>query len=128
MSFDLYAFPASGPMTVPEVHQLMEAEEAEDRRFDSDTGNWLPQPSQEMVKFLDELERRWPSLDDDPDGSPWSSWPLWQPVGGGTALNIGWSRAASVMPAILEIAARNDVTIYDPQADQLIRPPRDIPV
>ena len=76
-----------------------------------------------MARFMDELERRWPSLGDDPDGSPWSSWPLWQPVaGGGTALNIGWSFAASVPPVILEIAARTGVIIYDPQADQLIYP------
>src|SRR5215472_4794500 len=59
---------------------------------------------------------------DDPDGSPWSSWPLWQPiVGGGTGLNIGWSYAASVAPTIVEIAARHNVIIYDPQADQLIQ-------
>jgi hypothetical protein len=51
-------------MTVPEVHQLMEAEEAEDRRFNSDTGNWLPPPSPEMANFLDELERR---------GLPWTT-------------------------------------------------------
>jgi hypothetical protein len=32
------------------------------------------------------------------------------------------------MPAIMEIAARNNVTIYDPQADQLIHPPQGNPV
>ncbi|MGI8445990.1 MAG: hypothetical protein ACR2MP_02150 [Streptosporangiaceae bacterium] len=73
---------------------------------------------------MNELQRRWPSLDDDPDSSPWSSWPLWQPVaGGGTGLNISWSHAAVVMTAILEIAVRSNVVIYDPQDDRLI-PPR----
>ena len=76
-----------------------------------------------MARFLSELEQRWPSLDEDPDGSPWSTWPLWQPdAGGGTGLNIRWSYAASVMPEILKIAGRHNVIIYDPQAGQVIHP------
>jgi hypothetical protein len=123
VSFDLYAFPAPGPATVAEALQLLEADEAEGSpRFDSDTGERLPRPGPQMAKFIEELERRWPSLDDDPD-SPWASWPLWAPiVGGGTGFNIRWSYAASVAPAIVEIAARHNVIIYDPQADQLIQP------
>lgn len=126
MSFDLYAFPAPGPTTVAEAHQFLEADEAEGRpRFDRDTGEWLPRPGPQMARFIEELERRWPSLDDDPeDCSPWSSWPLWQPmVGGGTGFNIRWSYAASVAPVITEIASRHNVIIYDPQADELILPP-----
>jgi hypothetical protein len=107
---------------VAEVHQLLETEEVEDLRFDRDTRSWLPPPGPQMAKFVAELEKGWPSLDD-PEGSPWSSWPLWAPVaGGGTGLNIGWSWAASAMPAIPEIAARTNVVIYDPQAAKLIRP------
>lgn len=121
MTFDLYAFPPSGPRTVPEVHQLMEAEE---QRLASGTDGPRPQPGPEMAAFLEELENGWPSLmADDPDESPWSSWPLWQPVGCGTALNIAWSRAEEMYAAILEIAARVNVAIYDPQADEVITPP-----
>jgi hypothetical protein len=76
-----------------------------------------------MATFMDELERRWPSLDGDRDSSPWASWPLWQPeAGGGTGLNISWSAVASVLPVILEIAGRTNVIIYDPQASQVINP------
>jgi hypothetical protein len=50
-----------------------------------------------------------------PFGSQWR--------GGGTELNIGWSHADSMRKAILEIAARAHVIVYDRQADQLI-PPR----
>jgi len=123
VSFDLYAFPAPGPATVAEALQLLEADEAGGcLRFDSDTGERLPRPGPQMAKFIEELERRWPSLDDDPD-SPWACWPLGAPiVGGGTGFNIRWSYAASVAPAIVEIAARHNVIIYDPQADQLIQP------
>jgi hypothetical protein len=123
VSFDLYAFPASGPRTVSDVRQLLDAE-VENLQFDHDTARWLPPPGPQMAAFIDELERRWPSLDSDPDNSPWSSWPLWQPTaGGGTALNISWSAAASVPPAILDIAARAGVIIYDPQSDAVIRLP-----
>lgn len=119
MSFDLLVFPSSGPTTVPEVHQLLDAEE---QRLESHVDSTLPPPGPEMARFLDELERRWPSLEDDPDSSPWSSWPLWQPLtGGGTALNIAWSQAETMRTAILELAARVGVIIYDPQTDELIR-------
>jgi hypothetical protein len=112
VTFDLYVFPAPGPRTGREARQLLEAK-FEGRRFDSETRTWLPPPSPQMAPFMQELEQRWPSLDDDPDGSPWSSSPLWQPVsGGGTGLNIGWSHLA-VVAEILEIAARHNVIIYD---------------
>jgi hypothetical protein len=99
VSFDLYAFPAPGPATVAEARQLLKNE---DLSWDSEAGTWLSSPGPEMAAFMDELERRWPSLNDDPDASPWASWPLWQPAGGsGTALNISWSFVDSTAPAIL---------------------------
>lgn len=121
MSFDLYVFPPSGPTTVPQVRQLQAAEEQRIMRGQPDSSN---PPGPEMASFLEELERRWPSLDDDPEDSPWSSWPLWQPMtGGGTALNIRWTRADSMRTALLEIAARSNVIIYDPQCGEVITPP-----
>jgi hypothetical protein len=86
VSFDLHAFPPSGPRTVAEVHQLLEAEE---QRLVSGAGDVIPPPGPEMARFLNELERQWPSLEEDPDGSPWSNYALWFPVmGGGTAFGI----------------------------------------
>jgi hypothetical protein len=121
VSFDLYVFPPAGPRTVAEVFQLLDAEE---QRLASRAGNPLPPPEPGMVRFLAELERRWPSLEDDPDGSPWSSWPLWEPMlGGGTALNISWSRADEMYEAILQIAARTRVIIYNPQIPEVVPPP-----
>ena len=49
--------------------------------------------------------------------------PMAANTGWGTGLNIRWSYAASMLPAISEIAARTNVIIYDPQASELIRPP-----
>ena len=76
-----------------------------------------------MAKFLGELERRWPGLEEDPNGSPWSSWPLWQPMlNGGTSLSIRWSRAEEVRQAVLNIAKSANVIIYDQQSREVISP------
>lgn len=76
-----------------------------------------------MAKFLSELERRWPGLEEDPVNSPWSGWPLWQPMlNGGTSLNIRWSRAETMRAAILDIAHSANVIVYDQQAREVISP------
>jgi hypothetical protein len=118
MSFDLRVYPPSGPTTLDEVDQLAEADEQ------APIDQEYPPPAPEMASFLTELERGWPSLEDDVEASPWSSWPLWQPItGGGTDLNIRWPHAASMLAAILEIAARTNVIVFDPQSGQVILPP-----
>ena len=112
MSFDLRVYPPSGPATLDGVYQLADADE--EAPSDEDR----PAPSPEMASFLAELERGWPSSEDGFEASPWSSWPLWQPItGGGTDLNIRWPHADTMLAAILEIAARTGVIVFDPQSD-----------
>jgi hypothetical protein len=121
VSFDLYAFPPTGPRTVSEVRQLLDAEE---QGLITGADDALPPLGPEMARFKDEIERRWPSLEDDPDNSPWSVSPDWQPMtGGGTGFAVGWSRADETYTAIVEIAARTNVIIYDPQGPEVILPP-----
>jgi hypothetical protein len=118
MSFDLRAYPPSGPATLDEVYQLAAADE--DAPIDAE----YPPPGPEMASFLAELERGWPSVQDGAEVSPWSCWPLWQPIaGGGTDLNIRWPHADSMLAAILEIAARTNVIVFDPQSEQVFLPP-----
>ena len=120
MSFDVQAFPPSGPRTVSEVHQLLDAEE---QRWITGTDDRLPALGPEMAWFVDEIKRRWPSLEDDP-GSPWSVSPDWQPTtGGGTGFAVVWSRADEMYTAILEIAAHANVIIYDSQVPEVVLPP-----
>lgn len=103
------------------MYAALEAEEELLGRGEEDT---LPPPGVEMSRFVGELERRWPSLDEDPAGSPWACWPLWQPiVGGGTALNVAWSRADEVYAVVREVAADAGVIVFDPQAEELLFPP-----
>ena len=73
MSFDLYAFPPDGPQTVVEIHGLMGAEEARLVAGESDSDELPAPPGPEIERFLAELEARWPSLETDPDSSPWAS-------------------------------------------------------
>jgi hypothetical protein len=118
MSFDLRVYPPTGPATLDEADQLEAADE------DAPIDEEYPPPGPEMASFLTELERGWPSPEDDVKACPWSSWPLWQPItGGGTDLNIRWSRAAAMLTAILEIAARTNVIVFDPQSEQVFLPP-----
>lgn len=120
MSFDLYVFPPSGPRTIEEVRRLLAQEE---RRLVQGDGSPLPPPGPQMARFLGELERRWPSLEEDPNDRPWSEWPLWQPtLGGGTGLAIRWSRAETMREAILDIAGSANVIVYDQQSDEVIIP------
>jgi hypothetical protein len=83
----------------------------------------LPAPGSEMAQFLAEMESRWPTLESDPDGSPWASSPLWQPmIGGGTGLNIVWSQAEAMRTALVDPAGQCNVIVYDPQSDEVILP------
>jgi len=119
MSFDLRVYPPSGPATLDEVYRLAEADE------EAPSDEQRPPPAPEMAGFLAELERGWPSFEDDFEASPWSSWPLWQPIsGGGTELNIRWPHAGTMLAAILEIAARTNVIVFDPQSGQVFLPSR----
>ena len=122
VSFDLYAFPSDGPRTISEVHKVWEAEEKRLLANESDSSQPPDQPGPEMERFIGELETQWPSSDIDPDSSPWATWPLWQPVGRGTALNIVWSHAATMQPAVVALARQCDVIIYDPQSGEVIVP------
>jgi hypothetical protein len=120
VSFDLKAFPPSGPGTALEVRWLLDAEQ---QRLINETDDALAPFGSETTQFVDEIRRRWPSLEDNPD-SPWSVSPDWKPMtGGGTGFAVAWSRADEMRTAILEIAARSNAIIYDPQAGEVILPP-----
>jgi len=103
VSFDLYVFPAPAPANPADVHRLMDETEA---RLEANLPD--PAPGRQMQRFLTDLGRRWPSPDADPSASPRAFWPLWQPVGAGTGLNIKWSRATAMRSDIVVLAARQE--------------------
>ena len=113
MSFDLYVFDRDLPDDPVAVGELLEDDH-------NDGGPLSPA----LAELLDELERRYPDLDDDPDASPWSSWPLQDEVANGTgvALTIRWSRAEQMSAELRALANERGLFIYDPQAGVVIRP------
>ena len=113
MSFDLYVFDRDLPDDVVAVGELLEDD-------NNDGGALTPA----LAALLDELERRYPDLDDDPDSSPWASWPLQDEVANGTgvALTIRWSRADEMSSELRALANERGLFIYDPQAGIVIRP------
>lgn len=114
MSFDLYAFdPEGAPHSLDEVADVL----------DDDT-RWDAPLAPALADLVAELERRFPGLDDDPDRSPWASWPLDQSVasGHGCAFNISWSHADPVAAVVRELCAERGLTLYDPQEDRLVPP------
>ncbi len=117
MSFDLNVFPPTGP-TLAQVHLMQKTGQG----LEGSPGDGNSSSDPEMAAFIDQLERRWPTLEEDPVASPWSS-SLWlPPAGAGTELNIQWQHAGVMRPAILQIAAHTKVIVYDPQSDELILP------
>ena len=114
MSFDLYIFDRDDlPDDDEAIGALME-----------DDSRWGAPLTPRLAEFVAHLERQYPGLDDDADGSPWASWPLTDSMvdGTGIGLNVVWSRSADVGPAIRRIAAERMLTVYDPQAGAVFRP------
>ena len=65
MSFDLYVLDLEAGAGVDAVQELL----------DDESGTLTAR----LASLVSELEQRFPGLDDDPDASPWASWPLEQP-------------------------------------------------
>lgn len=125
VSFDLCVFPSPAPATAEEVYRLIEERE---ERLMAGEPEPDPDPSPAMGAFLARLEADWGSLKDEhTDRVPWAFWPLWQPTGGGgTILNIVWSRAEPMRAAVIKTAGRYGLTVFDPQ-EEVVVPPRPVP-
>lgn len=114
MSFDVYILSAEVPtIDSEELIELLEDQE-----------HWGGELVPELQEVANELKAEWPTLEEDPDASPWSTHPLEQPEYGGKilALNIGWSHVESTVPEIQRICSERDLRIYDPQADTIAIP------
>ncbi len=115
VSFDLYVFDLDHtPSDIDKIHELIE-----------DGSRWGDPLSPKLLAFVTELESAYPGLDDDPDGSPWSSWPLdgnSMVDGQCCGFNIGWSHAEVMLPALTDACVRHQLTLYDPQTGGLVEP------
>jgi hypothetical protein len=115
VSFDLYVFDLDEPPIDPQViNDLLE-----------DESGWGHELTSRLAAFVADLESSYPGLDADPDGSPWSTWPLAgnsMASGRVCAFNIRWSAAETMSGEIRERAQRHGLVLYDPQTGDIVRP------
>lgn len=58
---------------------------------------------------------------DEPEGSPWSDLPFWQ-SDRLLCLDIRWSADGAVIDAIVDLARKHELVLYDPQGPDVILP------
>jgi hypothetical protein len=115
VSFDVMIL---DPDTAPTAEQIYESPESEEPEAPL---------SRRMTAAIDECSSRWPAYDhaDNEVDAPWASWPLARevelPI---IELNIRWDYADVMLPALIEIASRHEIVLYDPQRDEVHLPPR----
>jgi hypothetical protein len=110
VGFDLYVFDADDVPGQAELQALL----------DNPRGPAAP-PTGRLRGLFTEMEKRWPESGGVLE-SPWSGWPLWQPLGDdGCALSIRWPEAKRMRADLLEACGRHGVALYDPQEDVLLR-------
>jgi hypothetical protein len=56
-----------------------------------------------------------------PDDSPWAA--TLDPQGSGIALSITWDKVETVAPVVVDLAARANLLVYDPQNSHVFVPP-----
>jgi hypothetical protein len=113
VSLDLYVFDGDVPDDEATIGEWLE-----------DDSRWGASLTPRLATFVDELERRYPSLDDDPDNSPWASWPLTQTMVDGRCcgFNIVWSQSERMSAEMRSLCGEHGLTLYDPQESVVLRP------
>jgi hypothetical protein len=78
-------------------------------------------PSPAIHGFVDELLRRWPSLEE-PGGaaSPWAGPVLDDAMGPFVYFTLTWSGAQQAVPTIAQIARDRGLVCYDPQRETAV--------
>jgi hypothetical protein len=115
VSFDVMLLDPDTVPTAEEIYDVLESDEPE-----------VPLSTRLRAAF-DECSVRWPAYDQAGKevDAPWASWPLARevelPV---VAVNIRWDFAASMLPALIEIAGRHEIVLYDPQEAEFHLPSR----
>ena len=113
VSFDLYVFDGDVPDDEETITEWME-----------DDSRWGAALTPRLAELVALLERRYPGLDDDPDNSPWASWPLTQAMVDGRCcgFNVAWSHAERISTEMRTLCNQHGLTLYDPQESVVLRP------
>jgi hypothetical protein len=113
VSFDIYVFDGDLPDDEQAIGDLLE-----------DSARWGSSLTPRLAAFVEELQRRYPGIDEDSDDSPWASWPLSQAMVDGRCcgLNIVWSQAERMSAELRSLCGQHGLTLYDPQCSVVLRP------
>jgi len=68
-------------------------------------------------EWAEEMRRKRPA----PENSPWAA--TLSPTGSGITLSLTWSKVDAVAPEIVDLAARTNLLVYDPQDGRVFVPP-----
>jgi hypothetical protein len=72
---------------------------------------------QAAPEWLEEMRKKRPA----PEDSPWAA--TLDPHGSGIALSITWNMVETVAPVVVDLAARANLLVYDPQNSHVFVPP-----
>jgi hypothetical protein len=115
VSFDMMLLDPDSVPTAEEIYDILESDEP-----DAPLGA-------RMRAVIDECSTRWPGEDTVGNWTeaPWASWPLARetapPV---IEVNIQWEHAKVMLPALIEIAGRHGIVLFDPQTSEVHLPAR----
>src|SRR5260370_30319431 len=68
-------------------------------------------------EWLEEMRKKRPA----PEDSPWAA--TLDPHGSGIALSITWSKVEMVVLVVVDLAARANLLVFDPQSSRVFAPP-----
>ena len=117
MSFDLAV------INLPQATDLAEVANIYAELCD---GNYeILSPSAKIDAFYAELKSKYPDIDDysddEVDKCPWSV--AIDVSDGAVVMSLVWSRVEEVTPYVINLAARHDLSCYDPQNEKLYLSP-----
>ncbi len=114
MSYDLYAWKGPLPSSEDDAGRLLEGDES------------AFEPSDDLIRFYDELAARYPVLEwdgeEEADGTPCTWGVTAERSDRLVGLNFTWSVPGEVIDDVVTLARRLDLVLYDPQGPDFHSP------
>jgi hypothetical protein len=114
VSYDLYAWKGPLPSSEDDAGRLLEGDES------------AFEPSEDLLRFYDELAERYPALEwdgaDEPDGAPFTWGVTGERSNRIVGLNFTWSVPGEVIDEVVALARKLDLVLYDPQGPDFHSP------
>jgi hypothetical protein len=118
VSFDVVVWDSDDPMTDEQASAYVRSiyDQA-----DADPAEHIDDRSGRILSFFAECTNRWPG---ESETSPWASWPIELTMQAVASINLQWSTPEATIKELLSLALANGLTVFDPQGEHVILPPR----